>query len=121
MPIDQLHPQARAVHEAARCAGDQDRFWEYRERAFAEAPIPLGRLADIAEDVGLDIAAFETCRAGPEVRRAVADGVQLASRLGLTSTPTFFINNRLVVGARPFDEFIPFIEEELRRARVPFD
>ena len=51
LPIDALHPQARKVHEAARCAGEQNKFWEYRERAFPEGPKPSER-TKIASDLG---------------------------------------------------------------------
>ena len=40
MPIDALHPQARKVHEAARCAGEQNKFWEYRNARFRKAQNP---------------------------------------------------------------------------------
>ena len=41
LPIDALHPQARKVHEAARCAGEQNKFWELRLGGFR---LPLHQL-----------------------------------------------------------------------------
>lgn len=118
LPIDQIHPDARVVHEAVRCAGEQGKFWEYRDRAFALAPASPDRLPGIAREIGLDLAAFDACRKGPAVRDAVRRSSELASRLGLGSTPTFFINGRQVVGAQPLDRFVLYIEAELKSAGV---
>jgi protein-disulfide isomerase len=121
VPIDQIHPQARPAHEAARCAGEQGRFWEYRERLFATAPAPPSGLDAIARDLGLDSGAFAACRTSQAVRDAVTRDSQLASSLGVQSTPTFFINGRLVLGAQPLEQFLLVIDDELRRAGIEAD
>ncbi|HUF47849.1 MAG TPA: DsbA family protein [Vicinamibacterales bacterium] len=75
-----------------------------------------GLLSDIAAEVGLDATAFETCRADPATAEAVSRDVDLAASFGIGSTPTFFINQRQVIGAQPLDYFVAFIEAGLRDA-----
>jgi protein-disulfide isomerase len=118
MPIDQLHPDARAVHVAARCAGAQDRFWPFRERAFSAAPADEAGLTAIASELQLDLPRFQACRSSASMHDAVDRDLAIGRSLGIASTPTFFINGRLVLGARALDEFAPFIEEELRLAGI---
>jgi len=118
LPIEQIHPNARAIHEAARCAAEQGKFWEFRERVFALAPASTGQVPSVAKELNLDVQRFDVCRSGPAVRAAVQRDVELGGRLGIASTPTFFINGRQVMGAQPLDEFVPYIEHELRLAGV---
>jgi protein-disulfide isomerase len=118
MPIDQIHPRARVVHEAVRCAGEQEKFWEYRDRAFLVSPATPSQLTEIAKDLGLNLNAFDTCRTGQAVREAVLRDGAVGSQLGIESTPTFFINGRQIVGAQPLEEFVAFIESELRSAGI---
>ncbi len=65
---------------------------------------------------GLDINAFNNCldsdRYRDEVLKDLADG----SSLGVTGTPTFFINGRMIVGAQPYEAFKTIIEDELAKA-----
>ena len=118
LPIEQIHPNARAIHEAARCAAEQGKFWEFRERVFALAPASTSQVPSVAKELNLDVQRFDVCRSGPAVRAAVQRDVELGGRLGIASTPTFFINGRQVMGAQPLDEFVPYIEHELRLAGV---
>ena len=115
LPIDALHPQARKVHEAARCAGEQNKFWEYRERAFPEGPKTPQERTKIASDLGLNMPAFNTCVAGQAVAAAVREDETQARSLNLTSTPTFYINGRQLIGAQPLESFVQIIEDELSR------
>jgi protein-disulfide isomerase len=61
-PIESLHPGATKAHEAARCAGEQGKFWLYHDRLFAN-PRSSGPefLKGLAKEVGLDTATFEVC------------------------------------------------------------
>ncbi len=119
-PIDSLHPQARRAAEAARCAQDQGRFWEYHDLLFAEAPKATPEeLKRYAEKVGLDLAKFEPCLTGGTHRAAVQRDLDEGSRLGITGTPAFFINGRPLDGAQPLEAFVRVIEEELSRRAAP--
>ncbi len=117
-PIDQLHPQARRAHEAARCANDQGRFWPYHDRLYANAP--KGSPEDLrayAREVGLDLPAFEQCFSSGKYQAAVQKDEDEGIRAGVTGTPAFFINGRLLSGAQPLEAFARLIDEELARAR----
>jgi protein-disulfide isomerase len=115
-PLDSLHPLARRASEAARCANDQRKFWEYHDAVFSHFPqASPGDLKKYAEEVGLDVAKFEGCLSGGVHKAAVQRDIDDGSRLGVTGTPAFFINGRLLSGAQPFDAFVRVIEDELAR------
>jgi protein-disulfide isomerase len=117
-PIDGLHPQARKAHEAARCANDQARFWAYHDVLYANAPqASPDQLKAYAQEVGLDLATFEQCVDGGKYRAAVQQDVVDGTRAGVTGTPAFFINGRLVSGVQSVDGFVRVIEDELARAK----
>jgi protein-disulfide isomerase len=113
-PLDQLHPQARNASEAARCAGDQGKFWEYHDVLFTQAPQASPEsLRRYAEQTGLDTAAFDRCLSSGLHREAVQRDVEEGTRLGVTGTPAFFINGRPVLGAQHIGAFTRVIDEEL--------
>jgi protein-disulfide isomerase len=117
-PIDNLHPGARKAHEAARCANDQGKFWAYHDALFANAPkASPEQLKTYAQEVGLDVLAFEQCVNSGTYQAVVQRDVEEGTRVGLTGTLAFFINGRLVSGAQPLESFVRVIEEELARAR----
>jgi protein-disulfide isomerase len=113
-PLDQIHPQARAAAEAARCANDQGKFWEYHDILFAQSPQASPEaLRRYAEQSGLDAASFDRCLTSGLHRSAVQRDVDDGTRLGITGTPAFFINGRPVLGAQQIEAFTRVIEEEL--------
>jgi protein-disulfide isomerase len=112
-PIDNLHPAARKAHEAARCAHDQGKFWAYHDLLFANAPkASPEHLKTYAQDVGLDVPAFEQCVNSGAYQAAVQRDVEEGTRVGVTGIPAFFINGRLVSGAQPLESFVRVVEEE---------
>jgi protein-disulfide isomerase len=117
-PIDRLHPEASKAHEAARCANDQEKFWAYHDVLYANAPKGSPeQLKAYAEEVGLDLAAFEHCLNSGKYQAAVQQDVEGRTHAGVTGTPAFFINGQLISGAQPVDSFVRVIDEELARAR----
>jgi protein-disulfide isomerase len=117
-PIDQLHPGARKAHEAARCADEQGKFWAYHDALFANASkTNPEQLKTYAQEVGLDVIAFEQCFSSGKYQTAVQKDVEEGMRAGVTGTPAFFINGRLVSGAQPLESFVRVIEDELARVR----
>ncbi len=118
-PLDQLHPKARQAASAARCAGDQNKFWEYHDLLFANAPKASTKdLTAYAKQVGLNEEKFQSCLSDGVHKAAVQRDVEAGARLGITGTPMFFINGRPLSGALPFERFVQVIEEELARAPV---
>ena len=105
------HPFAQEAAEAAQCAGDQGLFWEYHDKLFDRQTGGTDwNHAEIARELGLQSDEFSTClttgRHREEVHKDLRDGLAL----GLTSTPTFFINGRPLVGARPAADFTAIID-----------
>lgn len=115
LPLDSLHPQARQAAEAARCAGDQGKFWPFHDQLFARGPDATpAALKAIATETGLDVAAFEQCTASGKHREGVQRDVQEAQRLGAEGTPAFLINGRFLSGAQPLEAFVRVVDEELQ-------
>jgi protein-disulfide isomerase len=118
-PIDNLHPQARAAAEAARCAGEQGKFWEFHDKIYAGAPDATApTMQKYAEELGLDAAKFEACRSGRKYQPQVQADVVEGSKFGVNGTPGFFVNGRFLSGAQPLEAFSKIIDEELELRRA---
>ena len=116
-PLDG-HPDARPAAEAARCAADQGKFWEYHDKLFDnQQALGKGRLKDYAKQLKLDPAAFATCLDKATHTKDVNSALLEAAGHGVSATPTVFINGRLVVGAVPYETYDRIIREELSRLR----
>ena len=115
-PLTQIHPQAFKASEAAHCAAEQGKFWEYHDRLFAnQQALQPDDLKKYATDLGLDAAKFAPCLDSSKYAERVRDGVSAGSRLGVNSTPTLYINGRMLQGAQPFEAFQAVIDEELAK------
>jgi protein-disulfide isomerase len=110
-----IHPQARPAAEAARCAGDQGKFWEYHDALFAEASFSGETWMKLAGELKLDAAQFKQCLDSGKHKAAVQADEKQAMELGVESTPAFFINGVAVTGAQPIEEFAKVIDRELAR------
>ncbi|MGE0593413.1 MAG: thioredoxin domain-containing protein [Vicinamibacterales bacterium] len=126
------HAQARTLAQAARCAGEQGAFWPFHDHLFAAAgglltataptTAPTGpsstgggdTLLRAAAEIGLDVALFTACSTHGRHREAIERDVALGMALGVTATPTLFVNGRKVVGLRTIDAYEALIMEELR-------
>lgn len=118
LPLESLHPQARQAAEAARCAHEQGKFWEYHDKLYATAPkASADDLQSYAKDVGLNADSFDRCFASGKYKEVVQRDLNEGAQLGLTGTPTFFINGREISGNQPSEAFEAIIDEELARAK----
>ena len=117
-PIESLHPQARHAHLAARCAEEQGKFWAYHDALYGAAPqVSLEHLKGLAAQAGVELGQFETCLADNKYAAAVENDIAEGTKAGVTGTPAFFINGRLIGGAQPLEQFVRVIEEELKQRR----
>jgi protein-disulfide isomerase len=111
-PLD-MHPNALTAALLARSAQSQDKFWAFHDRLFSERSLEPDTMWRYAIQSGLDREALrrdlDALAHGPEVVR----DLRLGRRLGVSSTPTFFVNGRMLTGARPLEEFEALVEEEL--------
>jgi protein-disulfide isomerase len=117
-PIDSLHPQASRAHLAARCAHEQGKFWAYHDALYGAAPqVSPEHLKGLAELAGVELAQFETCLADNKYAAAVENDIAEGTKAGVTGTPAFFINGRLISGAQPLEQFVRVIEAEFEQRR----
>jgi len=115
-PIASLHPQAAKAAEAARCAGEQGKFWEYHDVLFeSQQQTTVADFKRFADQLKLEPKGFAACLESGRHQAAVQLDIEDGARLGITGTPTFFINGRLLVGNQPVDNFKKIIEAELRQ------
>jgi len=113
-PLDNIHPHARKAAEAARCAGDQNKYWELHDALFANAnALDLANVKKLATDLKLDMTQFNTCVDGGKHAAAVTKDATEGADAGVSGTPAFFINGRPLSGALPFASFQEAIEEAL--------
>ena len=124
-----FHQNAMLSAQAALCAGDQDQYWAYHDRLFAEKDLinnPEGttletaKYVEFAADLALDTTAFEACLTGEKYKQFVEDDMNFTATLptengepAVGGTPTFFINGRRLVGAYPLSFFKQIIDEQL--------
>ena len=113
-----LGTQSVAAAQAADCAGEQGKFWEYHDRLFAsKGPLALtnGSLKAYAGEIGLDTQVFDRCLDSGKYLQKVKEETAIGLALGARATPVFFINGMMLVGAHPFETFREIIEGELNR------
>jgi protein-disulfide isomerase len=117
LPLLNIHKNAGHAAEAAHCANDQGKFWEMHDRLFAnQQKLAPADLKEHAVALGLDATAFNQCLDSGKYTAEWRRDSEEASKLGLSGTPAFFINGRLISGAQPFDAFAQIIDEELALA-----
>ena len=105
-PLSSIHPNARKAAEAAECAFDQGRFWDYHDALFRnQEALDVPSLKAYAEELGLDVASFSTCLDSGAKRAVVSADHREALAHGVNGTPTFFVNGRVLVGAQPLTAF----------------
>ena len=115
-PIANIHPQAEKAAEAAHCAGEQGKFWEFHDLLFEKQDaIPTTNFAEHAKTLGLDVSTFQTCLDGRKYQEKVERNYAAGVKAGVSGTPAFFINGRLLSGAQPLEAFKAVIDEELER------
>jgi protein-disulfide isomerase len=109
-----MHAEAEPAAEAAECAGEQSAYWQFHDALFS-GRYDLGRAAydQIAAELGLDTAAFSECLDSHRYQSEIEADSSDATNVGISSTPSFVINGRILVGALPFSDFKAVIDEEL--------
>jgi protein-disulfide isomerase len=116
LPLVGVHSHAMAAAIAAEAARNQGRFWEYHDKLFAnQERLEANDLRRYAQDLGLDLVRFDKDRADQALMTKVQADMAEATTLGVRSTPTFFINGRLVSGAMPLETFSTIIDDELAK------
>ncbi len=110
-PFSFIGQESRDAANAAFCAGDQGKFFEYSETLFANqagenvGAFSQSRIQAFGEALQLDMTAFNACVSGKQHQNEVNQEYATGVAAGVQSTPSFLINNKLVTGALPYDQF----------------
>ncbi len=123
-PLDNIHPGATPAALATRCAGDQGKFWEMHDKIFegqdkqGQGTISFGEseLREWAAELGLDMGKFNKCFDEQEHLSEVRQDLLEGQQAGITGTPGFLLNGKLISGAQPYAVFKQAIENELAKA-----
>jgi 2-hydroxychromene-2-carboxylate isomerase len=113
-PLDDIHPAALHAAEAARCAAERGRFWEYNALLFEHfGRLDRETLLAHAGALELDRAWFAACLDSGRYTEAIRQDIEEGRRAGVQGTPAFFINGIPLFGAQPIEEFEKVIDAEL--------
>jgi protein-disulfide isomerase len=108
---------AHIAAEASLAARDQGKYWEMHDLLISRSPkLDRESLIKYARELGLDLKKFTESIDGKKHAQAIERDKELAFRMAVFSTPTFFINGRKIVGDRPMESFRKIIDEELKNA-----
>jgi protein-disulfide isomerase len=104
---------------AARAAQEQGKFWEYHDLLYESQRGGYSdeKLVALAREAGLDVQKFESGLASGEYEELVAADFREGQQQGISGTPTFVINGRVLAGFQPIEVFRDAIEQAEREAR----
>ena len=114
-----MHKNARSAAMAGRCAGEQGKFWEFRDVMFVNARnLEQDSILGYAKDMGLEMTTFQTCVESNKYLQQVNKDASDARQAGFTGTPSFvlgktddaFVNGIAIIGAKSF----AFMEEKIK-------
>ncbi|MBU1111270.1 MAG: thioredoxin domain-containing protein [Nanoarchaeota archaeon] len=112
-----FHANAQKAGEAAECAGEQGMYWEMHDLLFAnQNALGIASLKAYADDLGLDTGDIDECLDSGAMADEIAQDMADGQRYGVSGTPAFFINGKLISGAQPFSVFEAEIEAALAEA-----
>jgi protein-disulfide isomerase len=102
---------------AALCANEQGKFFEFSDALFNIEPVEQALLRDsfiqVGQEIGLDGDSFEQCLVDGRYNNTISTNQQAASQAGVNSTPTFFVNDQIIRGNVPLEEFENRINQQL--------
>ncbi len=117
LPLVSIHKQAFKAHEAANCAGDQEKYWEMHNQLFAnQKKLRRKDLSDYAKSLGLNLSVFEGCLDSGKHEKGIRKDIASATDAGIRGTPTFLLGYtesdpskvkavRMLRGAQPYSQF----------------
>jgi protein-disulfide isomerase len=119
----EFHPNALKAAEAARCAGDQDKYWEMHDKLFAnQNALQPAKLTEYAKAIGINDGQFDQCLSSGKYAQAIAKDMQQANVLGIRGTPTLVLGHTdgdkvkdavIIRGAHPLATFSAEIDKML--------
>ncbi|MBU3999938.1 thioredoxin domain-containing protein, partial [Patescibacteria group bacterium] len=110
-----IHPDAQYAAEAAECAGDQGKFWEMRDKLFAnQNKLDKDSIAKYGRELKLDNKKFSDCLFTHKFKAKIDADTKAAAGFEITSTPAFIVGDEFISGAAPSDDFKAVIENQLK-------
>lgn len=107
---------------AAECANEQGKFWEFHDWLYQNQPSEsdtsmynVDKMTEAAGTLGLNTDQFRSCLSAKKYADNVQKDMTEGQSVGVSGTPTFYINGRQIVGAEPYDNFKTIIEDELKK------
>jgi len=111
-----MHHSAEKAAEAARCAGEQGKFWEYHDVLFYSKLLDVDALKEHARVLKLDGDKFDECLDSGSEAAAVKQDLEEGKSLGLTGTPSFFVNGHFFSGVIDFGTLRDMVNQQLNTA-----
>jgi protein-disulfide isomerase len=109
-----MHSRATKAAEATRCAGAQGKYWELHDSLFEHAGhLEVPQLKEYAQALQLDMEKFDKCLDSGEQAAAVQKDFAEAQRLGLSGTPSFFMNGHFFSGMVKYNALREMVAQEL--------
>ena len=113
-PLSSIHPYAELAAEAALAANAQGKFWPFHDTLYAhQSALARADLDGYASTLGLDVTRFGAALDQGTFKGAVAADVAQGTAAGVNGTPTFFVNDTMVVGAVPYTTLKSVIDQQL--------
>ncbi len=109
-----MHPNAEKAAEAARCAGEQGKFWEYHNLLFSDKKLQPDDLRQEAKALNLNTTAFNECLDSGKKFESVDKDRNEGMKLGLSGTPSFFLNGHFFSGAVDYDTLHAMVDQQLK-------
>lgn len=118
LPLEQIHPRAKAAALAAECANEQGKWREYGDKLFAEQKVwseasDNKNFVSYATQLRLDTAKFNQCITEGRYNDKIEADLQEAESFGISGTPAIFVNDKFKNGAIQSSELKKIIDEEL--------
>lgn len=121
-PLTNIHKNAVLASRAGRCANEQNQFWPFHDIVFAnqgrwsESDDAADLFTGFAEQAGLDRGAFSQCLRSEKYQKEVSESYQLGTTLGVSGTPTLFLNGKRVETPSSRADWDKLIQAELGSA-----
>jgi protein-disulfide isomerase len=109
-PLTNMHRHAMTSALYSECAARQGKFWQLddlmipQQSEWAQLISPEPVFQSMAQQVGMNTDQLNTCLASDDARKVINDEKSVGQSLGISSTPTYFINNKMVVGTKSLQE-----------------
>lgn len=121
-PLTSIHPNAQKAAEAAQCAGEQKKYYEFHDKLYTTqsawsadaSDAATAKFKQYAVALGLNAGQFNSCLDGGKMAEKVTKSTSEGASFGVQGTPAFFVNGTLLSGAQPFTAFQTAIDAALK-------